>query len=73
MSGDGWEKVIGLADLYGSVIHVSFHPADADVSAGAFIYFKSGGAWLHCDTNPTVLRQLAGACLDAAEAVEVGC
>lgn len=65
-----WSRTIGLADMYGTVAHVSFDPADGDGDAMATIHFSAGAARLIASPTPEALRQLAAAYLDAADAVE---
>jgi hypothetical protein len=65
-----WEKKIGLADIYGTVAEVSFVPADGEGDAMTTMTMRNGAFTLHASPTPAALRQLAGALLDGAEAME---
>lgn len=65
-----WNKRIGLADNHGTVVDVSYSPADEDGDALAQLVTRSGAAVLYSHPTPHALRQYAAALLDAADSLE---
>lgn len=68
---DGWEKTIGLADMYGTVAKVSFSPADEEFDiALTTLVLNAGAASIRVSPTPEAIRQLAAALLDGVEQME---
>lgn len=68
-----WERAIGLADLHGVVIELSFEPADQveDFDASGSVTMRSGAGRISASsTTPEALRQLSAASLDLADRLE---
>lgn len=55
-----WEKVIGLADMHGTVLTVSYEPPADDEDAAS----------IDCAPTADALRRSAAALLDLADAVD---
>jgi len=68
---DNWEKVIGLADMHGTVLTVSHEPpeSDDDIAYGS-VSLTSGAARIDCSPTADALRRSAAALLDLADAVD---
>ncbi len=65
-----WTRRIGLADRDGTTVEVSLVPGDADGPGIVGFHVQTGGAVIHASPGPTACRQLAGALLDAADALD---
>jgi len=66
-----WEKVIGLADMHGTVLTVTYEPPEDedDVALGS-VELTSGAATIDCAPTSDALRRSAAALLDLADAVD---
>jgi hypothetical protein len=66
-----WEKVIGLADMHGTVLTVSYEPPedDEDVALGS-VTLTTRAASIDCAPTSDALRRSAAALLDLADAVD---
>jgi hypothetical protein len=65
------EKVIGLADMHGTVLTVSYEPpeSDDDIAYGS-VTVTTGAASINCAPTSDALRRSAAALLDLADAVD---
>lgn len=71
MSAEEWERKIGLADMNGTVVAVSFMPPDDEEDDGHLsMVTETGGARVFSSPTAAAARQLAGALLDGADAME---
>jgi hypothetical protein len=71
VSAERFEKTIGLADMHGTVAAVTFEPPEEIDELGyVSIQLRTGGATIIASPTPKALRELAGAYLDAADAME---
>jgi hypothetical protein len=70
MSGN-WEKVIGLADMHGTVLTASYEPPeDENDEACGWLSLTCGAAIIDCAPTSDALRRSAAALLDLADAVD---
>lgn len=68
-----WERSIGLADVHGTVIELSFEPVDQveEYEASGTVLMRSGAARIQATgTTPEAMRQLSAAALDLADRLE---
>lgn len=71
MPSEEWEKKIGLADHYGTLAEVSFHPAEAeDEYPFGSVAMRCGNFHAIGTPTPTAARQLAAALMDLADCLE---
>lgn len=70
MSGESFERRVGLADMHGTVAEVRFTPEDGEGEACVHAGLSVGSAPISAMPTPEALRQWAAALLDAADAME---